>query len=193
LRERRSGRERRGGGRRRTETPRAGDGIIFIHGWAILAHPLFLDQVERLVVAVEEERLRAERSPPSPNAKLLGHLLDLGFNRIPADPSSPAFRHGGALGDGMRHWFRAKTGNGRYRLFFRYHSSSKIIVLTWVNDEHSLRTYGSKRDAYAMFADMLHSGNPPDDWEALACAASADEPIGRMNELFKRHDSSKGP
>jgi toxin YhaV len=149
--------------------------------------------MERLVAAVEAERLRDELAPPSANAKLLGHLLDLGFDKIPADPSSPAFRHGGAVGNDTRHWFRGKTGNGRYRLFFRYHSSSRIIVLTWANDEQSLRTYGSNRDAYAVFATMLHSGNPPDDWDALVRAASADEAIGRMNMLFKRHDSARGP
>jgi toxin YhaV len=149
--------------------------------------------MERLVVAVEAERLRDEQAPPSANAKLLGHLLDLGFDRIPADPSSPAFRMGRALGDDTRHWFRGKTGNGRYRLFFRYHSSSRIIVLAWVNDEQSLRTYGSSRDAYAVFANLLHSGNPPDDWEALVRAASADDPVGRMNRLFKRRESAEGP
>jgi toxin YhaV len=192
MHDRRSGRDRRGGERRRTETPQAAVGI-YIRGWAILAHPLFLDQMERLVAAVEAERQRDANAPPSANAKLLGHLLDLGFEKIPSDPSSPAFRYGGALGEDSRHWFRGKTGNGRYRLFFRYHSASKLIVLTWVNDEQSLRTYGSDRDAYAVFADMLHSGNPPEDWEALVRAAGADQPIERMHTLFARHTSAKKP
>jgi hypothetical protein len=43
-------------------------------------------------------------------------------------------RAGGALGDGYRHWFRAKFFQ-QYRLFFRYHASSKVIVYAWVNDE----------------------------------------------------------
>jgi toxin YhaV len=147
--------------------------------------------MERLIVAVEEEHSRDAHAPPSANAKLLAHLLDLAFDKIPADPGNPAFRHGGTLGEDTRHWFRGKTGNGRYRLFFRYHSGSRIIVLTWVNDEESLRTYGSDRDAYVVFGNMLHSGNPPDDWDALVREASASEIVGRTNRLVKRHKPEK--
>jgi toxin YhaV len=46
-----------------------------------------------------------------------------------------------------------------------------------VNDENSLRTYGAKTDAYAVFAAMLATGNPPDDWHALLAAARAIQPV----------------
>ena len=32
-----------------------------------------------------------------------------------------------------RHWLRAKFGGGRFRLFFGYSSSAKIIIYAWVN------------------------------------------------------------
>jgi toxin YhaV len=95
----------------------------------------------------------------------------LALEKIPQDPANPAYRHGGTLGEDRRHWFRAKTGNGRYRLFYRFQSSARIIVLVWVNDEGSLRTYGSRTDAYAVFAGMLDQGNPPDSWDSLIAAA----------------------
>lgn len=62
----------------------------------------------------------------------------------------------------------AKCGGGRFRLFFRYSTSAKIIVFAWVNDETTLRIYGSKSDAYAVFRKMLDKGNPHDDWAAAS-------------------------
>ena len=75
------------------------------------------------------------------------------------------------LGSDHKHWFRAKFVNGRYRLFYRYDSQAKVIVYAWVNDASTLRTYGSRTDAYAGFGKMLKQGNPPDDWKALLEAA----------------------
>ena len=111
-------------------------GAVVVDGWTILAHPLFLDQMERLVSVVEGERASKPNAPLSGNAKLLGHLLDLAFVKIPRDPGIAAYRHGGALAD-RRHWFRGKTGGGRYRLFYRYDSKARIIIYAWVNDEDS--------------------------------------------------------
>ena len=85
---------------------------------------------------------------------------------IPQDPSRKEFQQGSTLGNEYRHWRRAKFFQ-QYRLFFRFHSRSKVIVLGWVNDEQSKRAYGSKSDAYRVFQAMLASGHPPDDWEEL--------------------------
>ena len=54
---------------------------VEVFGWTILAHPLFLQQIEKLAAA-----------------------------------------------DDQKHWFCAKTGNGRYRLFSRFQSTARIIV-----------------------------------------------------------------
>jgi toxin YhaV len=62
----------------------------------------------------------------------------------------------------------------QYRLFFRYHQESKIIVFAWVNDENSKRAYDSKTDAYQVFKKMLESGNPPDDWNDLLKEAESE-------------------
>jgi toxin YhaV len=154
-------------------------------GWTILAHPLFLDQIERLVAAVEAEA-SGLTGQAGPNAKLLAHLLDLAFEKIPRDPGNTAFRQGGTLGDDRKHWFRGKTGNGRYRLFYRFQSGARIIVYAWVNDENSLRTYGSSTDAYAVFAKMLNAGNPPDNFDSLVAAASNRSAIDRLGAVAKR-------
>ena len=72
----------------------------------------------------------------------------------------------GALGDEHKHWFRAKFFQ-QYRLFFRYHAASRVIVYAWVNDNYTKRAYDSSSDAYLVFRKMLVSGYPPDDWDQL--------------------------
>ena len=49
-----------------------------------------------------------------------------------------------------------------------------------MNDSETLRTYGARTDAYAVFKGMLDAGNPPDAWADLLAAASglvATEPL----------------
>jgi toxin YhaV len=98
--------------------------------------------------------------------KMLAAVTKLALEVIPQDPMNPAYRLGGTLGDDHKHWFRAKFFQ-QYRLFFRYHASSKTIVLAWVNDETSKRAYESHHDAYKVFRRMLEGGYPPDDWGGL--------------------------
>lgn len=149
--------------------------MIVVNGWTLYAHPLLLDQLEKLITAVEKAKARDPHGwAPTANAKTLAAVRSLMFQTVPSDPTRSEYRQGGTLGASRKHWFRAKFGNGRFRLFFRYDSRSKIIIFAWVNDETTLRTYGSKSDAYAVFKGMLDKGNPPDDWSALLQAASAD-------------------
>ncbi|ODP39613.1 toxin [Sphingomonas turrisvirgatae] len=155
--------------------------MMVVNGWQLIAHPLFLDQFEKLGAAVARLREKDPRGwHKSANAKLLAALRQLVFETIPQDPTRPEYRQGGTLGDDRKHWFRAKFGGGRFRLFFRYSTSAKVIVFAWVNDETTLRTYGSKSDAYAVFRKMLDKGNPPDDWTALLTAANESEARERL-------------
>lgn len=166
---------------KKSRGPSPSEAGLAINGWQIFAHPLLLDQLERLVGAVEKERARNPRAhQSSANTKLLRALSRLLFEIIPEDPTRPEYRLGNTLGPGGRHWFRAKFGRQRFRLFFRYDSRAKIIVYAWVNDSTTLRTYGSKSDAYAVFASMLRAGNPPDDWNALLTAAKAENARARL-------------
>jgi len=156
-----------------------------IHGWTVLAHPLFLQQLEKLTAAVEDlQRKRPHDFQQTANAKLLFALKELVFNKIPSDPTHSAYRQGDTLGEDRKHWFRAKFGNGRFRIFFRYSSERRIIIFAWVNDENTLRTRGSKTDAYRVFKDMLSSGNPPDDWAALEAEASQAQAAERLRSAL---------
>jgi toxin YhaV len=145
---------------------------LVINGWNIFAHPLFLDQIERLERQVVAQRRKDPTSYQKKNAaKRLAAIFKLAFEVIPQNPTLPEYRQGSTLGADQKHWFRAKFFQ-QYRLFFRFHSESRIIVYAWVNDETSKRAYSSKRDAYRVFEKMLASGRPPDDWKALLAQAT---------------------
>jgi len=138
-----------------------------INGWTLLAHPLILQQIQKLTDQVVLMRRKDPVGYKSKNAtKRLAAINKLMFDVIPQDPARVEFRQGDTLGGEFSHWFRAKFFQ-QYRLFFRYNLRSRIIIYAWVNDDKELRAYDSKTDAYRMFSKMLKSGNPPDNWQAL--------------------------
>ena len=140
---------------------------MVINGWTLFAHPLFLNQLEALSRQVETLRQKDATGYVKKNAaKRLAAINKLTFEVIPADPTLPDYRQGSTLGDQHRHWFRAKFFQ-QYRLFFRYHAQTRIIVFAWVNDDSTKRAYDSSDDAYRIFKKMLESGHPPDDWDSF--------------------------
>jgi toxin YhaV len=156
---------------------------VEVNGWKLFAHPLFDAEFELLVKEVE--RLRATDPVgyvEKKTTKLLAAIFKMAFEIIPRDPTDPMFRQGKTLGAANRHWHRGKFFQNRYRLFFRYSTSHKVIILAWINDEETLRTYGSKTDAYAVFEKMLAKNRPPSDWTTLfdeAKAAQLNSPLAR--------------
>jgi len=147
---------------------------LVVHSWTIFAHPLFLAQVEALARQVESFKRKDPVGYGKKNAsKRLAAILKLAFDVIPQDPARPEYRQGGTLGDDRKHWFRAKFFQ-QYRLFFRYHAASRVIVFAWVNDEDTRRAFESGDDAYRVFRKMLEGGHPPDDWDYLLDEARAE-------------------
>lgn len=144
---------------------------LLIHGWTVFGHPLFLAQLEALTRQVEAFKQKDPTGYLKKNAaKRLAAISRLAFDVIPQDPARPEYRQGNTLGEGHKHWFRAKFFQ-QYRLFFRYHTPSKVIVFAWVNDKDIKRAYQSDDDAYRVFRQMLESGHPPDDWDQLLAEA----------------------
>ncbi|MEA3043473.1 MAG: toxin YhaV [Sphingomonadales bacterium] len=161
--------------------------MAVVNGWTLYEHPAFARQREKLQRAVEALRAKdPEGYRTGGDAKLLAAIARLTLELIPADPGVPQFRQGGTLSKARKHWFRAKFGNGRYRLFYQFSSRAKVIIYAWVNDESTLRTYGGKRDAYAVFKMMLDKGNPPDSWNALAKAVGLGARKGATGKTGKR-------
>lgn len=147
---------------------------LLIPGWTVFAHPLFLAQLEVLAQQIEAFKQKDPVGYLKKNAsKRLAAIIKLAFDVIPQDPARPEYRQGNTLGDDRKHWFRAKFFQ-QYRLFFRYHAPSKVIVFTWVNDEGAKRAYESSDDACRVFRKMLESGHPPGDWNQLLAEARAE-------------------
>lgn len=154
---------------------------LVVNGWTLFAHPLFLDQLELLTRQVEVLRQRDATGFVKKNAtKRLAAIAKLAFEVIPQDPARAEYRQGNTLGEAHKHWFRAKFFQ-QYRLFFRYHAQTKVIVFAWVNDEDTKRAYESGDDAYRVFRKMLDSGRPPDNWELLL--AEARTVIARLQRI----------
>ena len=154
---------------------------LVVHGWTVFAHPLFLAQLEALERQIEALRQKDPVSYRTRNAsKRLAAITKLAFEVIPQDPTRAEYRQGSTLGDEHKHWRRAKFFQ-QYRLFFRFHAASRLLVYAWVNDEATRRAYESRDDAYRVFRRMQESGHPPDDWEALLAEARAEGE--RLREL----------
>ncbi len=146
---------------------------LVVNGWAVFAHPLFLDQMDALIRLVEGLKLKDPSGFAKKNAtKRLAAIARLVFDVIPQDPSRPEYRQGNTLGEDHKHWFRARFFQ-QYRMFFRYHAQAKVIVFAWVNDADTKRAYESNDDAYRVFRKMLDSGHPPDDWSQLLVEAQS--------------------
>jgi len=157
---------------------------LVVHGWTVFAHPLFVVQLETLAQQVEGLQQKDPVGYVKKNAsKRLAAITRLAFEIIPQDPARSEYRQGNTLGDHHKHWFRAKFFQ-QYRLFFRYHAPSKVLVLAWVNDEDSKRAYESSDDAYRVFRKMLEAGRPPDDWTQLLAQARVDGQ--RLGQILTR-------
>lgn len=159
---------------------------LVIHGWTVFAHPLFISQLDALVQQVSVHRQKDPVGYVKKNAsKRLAAITKLAFDVIAQDPARPEYRQGNSLGDEHKHWFRAKFFQ-QYRLFFRFHAPSKVIVLVWVNDEGTKRANESNEDAYRTFRKMLATGHPPNDWTQLLAQAQASprNPINKTPGLL---------
>ena len=147
---------------------------VIRNGWTLFAHPLLLDQLDKL-----QRQSTKEADPQGDATKVLAWLTRAMFDEIPQDPTRAEYRQGHTLGKGNTHWFRDKYA-GQFRLFFRFDSKSKVIIYAWANDERTLRARESKNDAYAVFRGMLGDDNPPNKWEDLLKACSAKDAAKRL-------------
>lgn len=144
------------------------------NGWTLYHHPLFRDQLNALIAEAETlaGRLSTEDYAQHPKVRLLARVRKIIFEDILRDPASRSYEQGNTLGPAHRHWRRAKF-NQRFRIFFRFHTASRVIIYAWMNDESALRARGSRRDVYAEFERRLKAGEPPDGWNELFVESNA--------------------
>lgn len=137
-------------------------------GWTFLLWADFDARWTSLIAAVAT--LRA--SDPSgytraPEARMLKALIEIMRDRIARDPNAADARLRADLGA----WRRIKFF-GRFRLFYRFDSATRTVILTWLNDEDTLRKAGVRTDPYVVFAGMLARGVVPSGWAELEAGAT---------------------
>lgn len=136
---------------------------LVLNGWTFLAWPAFDARWVALIRAVTKQRKADPGTPPtSPEAIVLTALVRVIRDHIARDPNDPDHRLRQPLGA-----WRRKKFLGRLRLFYRFSSQHRLVILTWLNDENTLRKEGASTDPYAVFAGMLSRGEVPEDWEVL--------------------------
>lgn len=140
-----------------------------IKGWNIYYYKLFfvqLTNLENIVQKLKTENPSTYKSHPK--TKLLASVYNSIRERVPSDPTHEQFLLGSTLGGSYRSWRRIKNGlPNRYRLFFKFSTSSQNIVYVWLNDETTLRKAGSKTDVYVVFCKMLKNNEVPDSIDNL--------------------------
>lgn len=141
---------------------------LVINGWTFLAWPDFYARWTMLVAKVAEQRaLQPTGVLSSPEATMLAALLRVVRDVIAQEPNATKAK----LKRDLSAWRRVKL-LGRFRLFYRFNSQHKLIILTWLNDESTLRKQGSSTDPYEVFAGMVSRGEIPKTWEALVAGSS---------------------
>ena len=144
---------------------------LTVNGWVLFVHPLLLDQLEALHGQVAALRENDPTTYVNKNAaKQLAALVKLIFEIIPQNPERPEYQSASTLGEGHRNWFSAQFFQ-QYRLYFRYHRESRIIVYVWFNDEDPERADGSADDAYREIRYLFENSRLAD--EGLLATAKA--------------------
>lgn len=84
------------------------------------------------------------------------------------NPHDSSYLLGNTLGERHRSWRRIKHNvPTRYRLFFKFFSSTKEIFFMWMNDSEHIRRAGSRSDVYRDMERRLDSGKIPEDRESM--------------------------
>nr|MDQ3328564.1 type II toxin-antitoxin system YhaV family toxin [Chloroflexota bacterium] len=82
----------------------------------------------------------------------------------PTDPNTPEYR----LRADLAKYRRAK-GKGlppRYRLFWIFSTTAKVIIYLYLNDAATLRTEGARTDPYVRFRRLIDRGSIGPDFES---------------------------
>lgn len=138
--------------------------------WTVMAAPPFSHQFSCLLDAYRElkKTLPPEKLRAHPQVQLL-RCIQKAVERLQENPELPEFRMGkNVLGSFGGRWRRVKKGMPpRYRLFFRFCSIKRVVLVVWVNDTSTLRKEGAKTDVYTTFKTWLQKGDVYDDWTSL--------------------------
>jgi toxin YhaV len=136
-----------------------------INGWLVLYHPVFRNRYIALrdEVRLLKSKLSGQEFAKHPRVKLFAAVRHLVSERVPANPNAPEYR----LRNELSKHRRAK-GQGlppRYRLYWVFSQTSRVIIFTYLNDDTSLRKEGAKSDPYEIYKKMVARGEIGQDFD----------------------------
>lgn len=124
-------------------------------------HEIYYTRITTLkdILKKLKEELPAPQYLSHRTVKLAKRIYDADQNIIPQDPDRPEYKLKGDL----KKYRRYKKGLQRYRLFFAFSSSPKIILYLYLNNEKELRKAGGRNDPYRKFKIFVTRGEMSPD------------------------------
>ena len=126
------------------------------NNYLLKAHEIFFQRARALndVVKTLSKKLSDEELKQHETVKLAKRVYMATLEVIPQNPNDPAYY----LKDDLKKYRRYKQGLERYRLFFAFSTTPKIILYLYLNDQDTLRKEGSKHDPYEIFRGFVRQG-----------------------------------
>ena len=131
------------------------------NSYLLKAHEMFFQRTVELnrEVKVLSQKLSSEAWQQHETVKLAHRVYRATFETIPGNPDHPSYR----LTAELRRYRRYKQGLGRYRLFFAFSNTPRIILYLYLNDRASLRKEGDRHDPYERFKTFVRQGRVSHD------------------------------
>lgn len=120
------------------------------------AHEIFFQRTVELNNEVKalSRKLSSEALKQHETVKLAHRVYKATLETIPENPDHPSY----CLKADLKKYRRYKQGLGRYRLFFAFSTTPRIILYLYLNDRASLRKEGDKNDPYERFRTFVRQG-----------------------------------
>lgn len=131
------------------------------NSYVLKTHEIFFQRTVELNNEVKalRRKLSGEKLKQHETVKLANRVYKATLETIPENPDHPAYRLKGDL----KKYRRYKQGLGRYRLFFAFSNTPKLILYLYLNDRASLRKEGDKNDPYERFRNFVRQGRVSHD------------------------------
>lgn len=126
------------------------------NNYLLKAHEIFFQRAVELNDEVKalSRKLSHEELQQHETVKLAHRVYKATFDIIPENPDHPSYR----LKADLKKYRRYKQGLGRYRLFFGFSNTPRIILYLYLNDRATLRKEGDRDDPYERFGSFVKQG-----------------------------------